>query len=630
MNSAQVSAAWADASPDARARALAVNLDALAGKFSLNTLAGIPTLEELLAAVPNAPVDEAEFLDGLQADEATVKKVSLYDGQGGKKSQSTVLVDLCAGLELFHDADSTCYAIIKKQTHREVWPIQSRAFKNWLSHEYFVLSQQGARGAAITDALATVEARAQHQSKQREVFQRVAWLGDRIVIDLADDAWRVVEVDAKGWRILDRSPVMFTRRSGMAPLPAPVTGRLTDIVDFINVKPEDVPLVVGWLLMASRGRGPYPIIILNGEQGTGKSTTTRVLRSGIDPSTVPLRGLTRDVRDLLVTAANNHVIVSDNLSGLSAELSDVFCRLSTGGGFAERQLYTNREEVLVNIQRPIILNGIDEVASRGDLMERSLIIHLPLIKETAREPESAFWKRFGDALPGIIGGLCDALSCAIRNQHTVRLERKPRMADFALWVTAAEPALGWKPGAFMESYKANLDSGVEVALEASPFGEALLKYMAGNRKTWEGTATDLLNDLERTAHDRAVRSQSWPKSGKGAASALRRLSPLFRRIGITIDQQHREAGTGRRLVLIDSSGFSASQSSASSEASIHAGSETDDKQDRPSAPSSADDKSKSSSGISSALKPSNYAGLDDTDDQDDVSDVLSGATGEDF
>lgn len=529
------------------------------------------TAADVLALPKIAPPESTESDDQGVADTqtppetgeplaASEEKFSLFDDEGKKKSQSILLVDLCADIELFHDDGGETYAVIKKPSHREVWPIQSRSFKNWLSQKYFASTGQGARGAAVLDALATVEARAQHQAEQRQVFQRVAWLDDRIVIDLADETWRVIEIDSAGWRVLDRAPVMFTRRSGMAPLPVPVQGSLADIEQFINVEPDSLPLVIGWLLMAARGRGPYPVQVLNGEQGTGKSTTTRVLRSVIDPSTVPLRGMTRDVRDLLVTATNNHVIVADNLSGLSAELSDVFCRFSTGGGFAERKLYSNREEVLVNIQRPIILNGIDEVASRGDLMERSLIIHQPIIKEAAREPESAFWKRFESALPGIIGGLCDALSCAIKNQYTVKLERKPRMADFALWVTAAESALGWKPGTFMDSYTANLDAGVEVALEASPFGEALLKYMTKS-VTWTGTATDLLNELERIAHERATRSPSWPKSGKGAASALRRMAPLFRRMGITIDQQHREAGTGRRIVMIDSAGFSPSQSS---------------------------------------------------------------------
>lgn len=504
------------------------------------------------------------------------KKISLFEDEGKKKSQSTVLVDLCADVELFHDADNTCYAIIVKPTHREVWPIQSRSFRNWISHQYFALSGQGARGASIADALATIEAKAQHQSEQREVFQRVAGLDNKIIIDLCDDTWRVVEIDPTGYRIREQSPVMFTRRNGMAALPIPVTGNLLDLVPYINILEFDIPLVIGWLLMAARGRGPYPILILTGEQGTAKSTTTRALRSVIDPSTVPLRGLTRDVRDLLVTACNNHVVVADNLSGLTAELSDVFCRLSTGGGFAERQLYTNREEVLMNIQRPLILNGIDEVASRGDLMERSLIIHLPLIKESARKTESDFWEKFNAALPGIFGGLCGALSGALKNQHIVKLESKPRMADLAIFVTAAESALGWEPGTFMESYAANLDAGVEVALESSPFGEALLKFMTGVRNEWGGTATELLNELEQTAHERAIRSQAWPKSGKGAASALRRIAPLFRRMGIIIDQNHREGGTGRRLVKIDSSGFLPSQPSHRHKPNMGAGCSRDD------------------------------------------------------
>ncbi len=109
------------------------------------------------------------------------------------------------------------------------------------------------------------------------------------------------------------SPVMFTRRNGMAPLPVPVPGSLSDLKNYINVEDKDLPLVVGWILMAARGRGPYPVLIFNGEQGTGKSTTPRVVRSMADPSTVPLRGLTRDVRDILVSASNNHVVVADNL-----------------------------------------------------------------------------------------------------------------------------------------------------------------------------------------------------------------------------------------------------------------------------------------------------------------------------
>jgi len=36
-------------------------------------------------------------------------------------------------------------------------------------------------------------------------------------------------------------------------------------------------------------RGPYPVLCLAGEQGTGKSTLARLVRSLIDPASAPLR-----------------------------------------------------------------------------------------------------------------------------------------------------------------------------------------------------------------------------------------------------------------------------------------------------------------------------------------------------
>lgn len=524
---------------------------------------GAKVLDEVFAkkhSISTSDMTEKKSAASLQGHNT---KASLFDADGKKKSQSTILLDLCEHLKLFHDAELNTYAIIEKLDHCEIWPIQSRAFRNWLSNQYYILTEQGARGQNIGDVLATLEAKAQHNSPQHKVYMRVAWLEDRIYIDLSDEKWRVVEIDLLGWRILDKSPVMFLRRIGMAPLPIPIKGSLTDISKLVNVSQEDMPLVIGWILMAARGRGPYPIMVVHGEQGTGKSTFTRILRNLIDPSTVPLRGLNKDIRDLLVTATNNHVVVLDNLSGLTPEMSDALCRFATGGGFAERQLYTNKDEVIVNIQRPVILNGIDEIATRGDLMERSIILHLPVIPDTERTDEAASWKRYDDMRPGLLGGLYMALSHALRELPKTHLIRKPRMADFALWVTAAKCALGWTENTFMESYRNNQDAGTETALESSPFGDALLSFME-KRPYWSGTASELLSTLERNTHDHSKKSQSWPRSGKGVSNALRRLSPLLRRIGISITFGQRAGQNGNRIIEIVKSTEQSSVPSVSS------------------------------------------------------------------
>src|SRR5207247_939244 len=154
-------------------------------------------------------------------------------------------------------------------------------------------------------------------------------------------------------------------------------GQLSELRQFINVKDDDDwKLLVAFLTAALRPKGPYPVLVLHGEQGSAKSTTARVLRAMVDPNSSPLRSEPRDGRDLMIAANNACLVCFDNLSRIPRWLSDCICRLATGGGFSTRALYTNEEEALFDAQRPVIITGIEELASRGDLLERSIILYL--------------------------------------------------------------------------------------------------------------------------------------------------------------------------------------------------------------------------------------------------------------
>ena len=96
-----------------------------------------------------------------------------------------------------------------------------------------------------------------------------------------------------------------------------------------------------------------------------------------------------------------------------------FCRLVTGSGFATRKLYTNEEEVIFSARRPILLNGIEDLASRGDLLDRMIVLRLPAIKKTGRRPEREFWIEFESASGRIIGALFEVASAALRNLPNV-------------------------------------------------------------------------------------------------------------------------------------------------------------------------------------------------------------------
>jgi hypothetical protein len=285
---------------------------------------------------------------------------------------------------------------------------------------------------ALQEALATYEAQAQFEGPVREVGMRVSGDGSKVYLDLADDAWQAVEIDASGWRVVPVSPVKFRHSRGMKPLPIPVSGSIGELRRFVNAdSDQNWILLVAWLVAALSPTGPYPILILQGEHGTAKSTIARVLRMLVDPSIAPARSIPRDERDLMIAAANSWIISFDNLSGLPHWLSDALCRLSTGGGFATRELQTDNEEILFDATRPIILNGIDDIAGNADLADRSVIVTLSPIAEENRIPEKVFWRDFLLARPKILGGLLDAVSMAVSNLELVNLPRLPRMADFA-------------------------------------------------------------------------------------------------------------------------------------------------------------------------------------------------------
>ena len=227
-------------------------------------------------------------------------------------------------------------------------------------------------------------------------------------------------------------------------------GSVNDLRHFVNVTDEEWPLLLGWLLAAMRPRGPYPVLCLHGEQGSAKSTTARaVLRALVDPGRAPLRSEPKEPRDLMIAASNGAVLAFDNLSHVPAWLSDALCRLSTGGGFATHELYTDNEEVIFDAMRPVILTGIEELATRSDLLDRAVLLTLPTIPEDRRRPEARVLGgvrccRAGDSRP-----LLTAVSEAMRRLPAVKVSRLPRMADFALWATAGERALGLADGTFV-------------------------------------------------------------------------------------------------------------------------------------------------------------------------------------
>jgi len=487
---------------------------------------------------------------------------ALSDGES-KRSQASIIVDLANDFELFHSPGQEAFATIPIGHRHETHRLRTKAVKALLAARFYAEQEKAPGAQALQDALNVLEGQALFTGAEHVVYTRVAHLGHTIFLDLADEGWRCVEITAGGWRVLNKAPVKFRRARGMLALPTPLTGgTLEDLrLFFPHLDGEGWTLVAAWLV-ATLSSGPFPDLVLQGEQGSGKTTLARVLRRVVDPNVADLRPEPRDNRDLIIAATNGYIVALDNMSKVTAELSDALCRLATGGGFGTRELYSDDEEKLFDTMRPAIINGITDVAGRSDLIDRSLIINIPQMTEDQRRPEARLWAEFEAMQPYILGALLGTVACALENRVNVKLGRLPRMADFAIWVVAAEPALGWDDGTFINAYNANRSAANGLALESSPVVPFIRRLV--ELGSWTGTSTDLLKRLNGLADDRVQRLKSWPKAGNTLSGILRRLAPNLRADGIDVEFPRNHKTKTLTIRLLEEVAETSSPSSPSS------------------------------------------------------------------
>ena len=495
------------------------------------------------------PLEEKE-VRGIAKSVAQYNPTQVVDKDKKRPAAATQLLELTKDIELFHTPDKMPYAIIKQDNHTEVWPLENRIIKDFLARRYYEEKGSAISTQTIQNVLTVLRGYALFTGREEPVYTRLAAYGGDIYLDLCNPDWSVVRTTSQGWQEIQSSPIHFVRSRGMTALPAPQAGGdLNELRDFLNTTNNDWPLLLAWIIGVFMPSGPYPVLVLTGEQGSAKSTVARIIRSLVDPSTIPLRSLPRQERDLAISASNSWILAFDNVSYLTAWLSDAICRLATGGGFATRELYANAEEVLFTATRPVILNGIGDIATRSDLLDRAIIITLPTIPNDKRRTEVDLWKEFEMVRPTFLARFLDAISLALRNVASVKLGDMPRMADFARWVIAAIPALGVDPSNFLAAYRGNIQDINLLALESAPVAREIMILASELHEggEWVGTATELLDKLSFGVGETAERRKDWPKSARALGTTLRRLAPNLRAVGADITW---DRGGGERLIYI--------------------------------------------------------------------------------
>jgi hypothetical protein len=387
-----------------------------------------------------------------------------------KPKQSEQLLNLISDFEYFHDQHNTAYVSCKIDGHIEIWQVKSHSFKSLLARKYWNFYSKPISNQAIKEALLVLEAKAFYEGKQHHVFLRVANYNNNIYIDLCNKSWQVLEITSKGWNILNKSPVKFRRTESMRPLPMPIQkiGNIELLWNNVNIPSKSRILVLAWILECLRSDTPFTILVLTGLQGSAKSFTQNILRNLIDPNIVNLRSSPRKFDDLSTDAANNWLVSYNNISHLKDDSQDDFCCMSTGGGFSHRSLFTDMKECVFDIKRPTIMNGIFGFITRPDLLDRSIVIELPRISETNRKTEIELQALFEKNWQLIFSGILDLLVKVLKHIPYIKINKLPRMADFAILGTALEKALDEKPGIFLSTYQANFTATIENTIESSP------------------------------------------------------------------------------------------------------------------------------------------------------------------
>ncbi len=450
---------------------------------------------------------------------------------------------------LFVTPKGETYAKILCGNHFENWPINSRQFKRWLTHQIRKRLGVIANSQALQEIVQQFDAIAYEDGIRQEFCLRIGRWNGSLYIDMADDLWRVIEITAGGWKIISGDALFFRRSDSSGRLCEPEEGyTVNELRSLVNFESEDdFVLFVGAIVAALRDDGPFPVTFIHGEEGSGKTYVSGIFSDLINPSIPRIQTTPKDLRDLIISAQNSHAMVIDNASFIDGFFSDLICSLSTGVGYRTRFLHTNSEEFIFEGARAIAFNGITSLIERSDLMSRAIIVRLAHISDEKRLTGRKLDAQWKIAWPRVLGALCDAVSSALRNIDRVTLDRPSRMADVEEWLIASEQGLGWEAGTFSEALRRKQKDSGDTAFEADLVAVAIKDWLDRENLTyWLGTMTSLLGVLDGMVSEKTRELRAWPKTNQGLGNAIARSQRVLRLKGIIVNKQH----SGERKVTI--------------------------------------------------------------------------------
>jgi len=478
---------------------------------------------------------------------------------------------------LFHDERKTPYVRFQNSP-RQTLRLRTMEFRAMLAGLLWKAERKAPGSEALSAALNVLH-HLTWEGQMIPLYNRLAWHEDDIWLDLTNDDWRAVKITKLGWAIEGEPPSLFRRYAQQLPITEPIHGGDPwKLLSCLNTREEDRLLFMVYVATLFIPDIPHAVLMLHGPQGSAKSTLMTLLKDLLDPSAIGVSALPKDERELIQALDHTYLAYFDNVGSLPDWVSDALCRATTGTGFSKRQLYTDDDDIIYRLQRPVGINSINVAAQRPDLLDRSLLIGLEQIPETKRRTMTDVRAEFSREQPSILGGFLDVVVKAL-NMPEPKLDRTYRMADFVSWGYRMAEALGRSGEEFIEAYGENVRQQAEEAVRADVLAEALLAYLeACKDKKWKGTATTLLNDLKAEAESLHIstRQRAWPKASYALTRRLKLLKDPLTRIGYIVEFTREGKERTRNIYLEKAGNLSEIVSGASAASASPSGRQQED------------------------------------------------------
>ncbi|WP_067070468.1 hypothetical protein [Carbonactinospora thermoautotrophica] len=475
-------------------------------------------------------------------------------GGGGKgPSQAQILIQMAEEqYRLIRGSDGRTYAVPKLGPSIAV-PLASKSgngMRAKLAASLRRCTGKVASASALADCITVLEGEASELDPE-PVFLRMGRHENSIVVDMGTETGQCILITPEGWSIEATSPVIFRRSELTHPLVEPVRGGSLDpLRKLINLTEDDYRLAIGWVVAAYFTDIPHPILFVQGEQGTGKSSLVRALLALVDPQPAADRETPADKREWAIFARASWAFSFDNVTEIPEWLSNSLCKGVTGDAVLQRVLHSDEDITVFSFQRVIAMTTIaikHELA--GDLVDRMLLVEPEVVDERMTEAEVRAAR--AAALPDALGAVLDLVSGVLRELPHVRVDDAPRMADFARVLAALDRVTGWNT---LATYREKVTTMGMALIEGNTLAQALYRLATQTSpggldpRPWEGTAAELIIALRQICTDAGMPTTALPDDVRAVGRRVREIAPSLRKVGVDI--RTRKSGSKRLLRIV--------------------------------------------------------------------------------